>query len=122
MGSEDLFHKRRPKKLKDLKRKKPTHKPRKKILLVCEGLKTEPNYFDGLISHHKLSTADIKIADHRSSDPMSIFNIAKKLYIQSVNEGNQFDEVYCIIDRDSHANFDAALDAIKGYDKGLGFF
>ena len=45
MGSDDLFHKRKAKQTRDLKRKKDKRAPYDKVLIVCEGGKTEPNYF-----------------------------------------------------------------------------
>lgn len=45
MGTDDLFHKRRAKKAKDLRRRKARRDPYDKVLIVCEGSKTEPYYF-----------------------------------------------------------------------------
>ena len=45
MGSEDLFHKRKAKSAEQLERRKAKRSPYEKVLIVCEGEKTEPNYF-----------------------------------------------------------------------------
>ena len=45
MGSEDLFHKRKAKAADSLKRRKAKRSSYDKVLIVCEGEKTEPNYF-----------------------------------------------------------------------------
>ena len=45
MGSEDLFHKRKAKSVKQLARNKSKRAPYDKVLIVCEGTKTEPYYF-----------------------------------------------------------------------------
>ena len=42
MGSDDLFHK--AKKARDLARKAGRRKGKERVLIVCEGAKTEPNY------------------------------------------------------------------------------
>ena len=48
MGSDDLFKKKKARKLRDISRKKRTRDLYKRVLIVCEGQKTEPLYFDSL--------------------------------------------------------------------------
>ena len=43
MGSEDLFYKRKAKISADLERRKAKRARYQKVLIVCEGEKTEPN-------------------------------------------------------------------------------
>ena len=45
MGSEDLFHKRKARESADLQRVSPERGKNKRYLIVCEGTKTEPQYF-----------------------------------------------------------------------------
>ncbi|OPY61749.1 MAG: hypothetical protein A4E57_04133 [Syntrophorhabdaceae bacterium PtaU1.Bin034] len=45
MGTDDLYHKRKAKTARDLARKKATRAPYERVLIVCEGRKTEPYYF-----------------------------------------------------------------------------
>jgi len=52
MGTDNLFHKRRERRTKDIKRRKSVRAPYDKVLIVCEGEKTEPNYFNDLRQHH----------------------------------------------------------------------
>ena len=40
MGSDDLFKKRKARKLRDISRKKRTRELYKRVLIVCEGQKT----------------------------------------------------------------------------------
>ena len=77
------------------------------MLIVCEGEKTEPNYFRGLCSTHRLSSANIRVVQSPGSDPMSIVQAA-----ESEMEKNDYDRVFCVFDRDGHANFDAAVQRI----------
>lgn len=44
MGSDDLFKKRKARKLRDISRKKRTRELYKRVLIVCEGQKTEPSF------------------------------------------------------------------------------
>lgn len=45
MGTDDLFHKRKQRRATSLQRKKALKAPYDRVLIVCEGAKTEPNYF-----------------------------------------------------------------------------
>lgn len=45
MGSDDLFKKRKVRKARDISRRIAKRSENKKILIVCEGQKTEPLYF-----------------------------------------------------------------------------
>lgn len=44
MGSDDLFKKRKVRKARDISRRIAKRSENKKILIVCEGQKTEPLY------------------------------------------------------------------------------
>ena len=69
MGSDNLYHKRKAKKAKDLARRKSKRAPYDKVLIVCEGEKTEPNY--------------VIIVKHRNFDALSA-NILSDLCICEV--------------------------------------
>jgi len=62
MGSDNLFHRRKAKKADALRREAQKREPYDVVLIVCEGDKTEPNYFKELRDAFKLSTANIRIA------------------------------------------------------------
>jgi hypothetical protein len=83
------------------------------VLIVCEGQKTEPNYFNGLRDDYELSTANIEIGGNCGSDPVSIYKYAKKRFREERERGDPFDKVYCVFDKDSHVNFQQAVDAIS---------
>ena len=59
MGSDNLFHRRKAKKTSDLARRRAKRSAYQKILIVCEGEKTEPNYFNELIDYYELNTANV---------------------------------------------------------------
>ena len=98
----------RPRKPADLKRKAPKREPYDRVLIVCEGEKTEPVYFEDLRNHYGLSTANIAVTPANGSDPVSVVRHAKKLQNDELKQGEKFDRVYCVFDRDEHANFDKA--------------
>lgn len=108
----------------DLKRSAPTRKPHDKVLIVCEGEKTEPNYFNGLINFYKLSTAYVTVTGDCGNDPMSVVDKAiSKERDERKSTSGHFDRVYCVVDRDRHPNLDQARSAIdRAKPKGRFYF
>ena len=94
MGTDDL-HKRAKSKIS---RQKPTRQPNKVILIVCEGKKTEKNYFQRLKEYLNLTTT-IYIVPSAHPDPKQIIKYTKQ---QKIRQYNEYDEIYCVFDKDSH--------------------
>ena len=111
-------HKRRSKAPRDLNRSIPTREEYDRILIVCEGAKTEPNYFEGARNFFKLSTANVVVSGESGSAPMSVVAFAKKKYKESKSDGDPYDKVYCVFDKDSHPNYDSAVDEIGSARQG----
>jgi len=110
MGTDDLFHRRKAREAESLRRKAAKRAPHDVVLIVCEGSKTEPYYFNGLRNHLRLSNANIVIADKTAgSDPLSVVNYA----IERHKKDPFYDRVYCVFDRDKHTTYDAALDKAR---------
>lgn len=113
MGTDNLFHKLKAKKVEELQRTKENRDPYDKVLIVCEGEKTEPNYLITLRDYLKLSQANIKIDPKSDSSPTSVVKYAKTLIKD--NSKDPYNHVFCVIDRDRHADFDTAIAQIDGY-------
>lgn len=113
MGSDNLFHKRKPKAGSQLARRKATRKPHLKVLIVCEGKKTEPNYFSELRDYFRLDSTFIKITGDCGSSPISVIKHAQELYKQSRDANDPFDQVYCVIDKDCHESYGQAINNIQ---------
>lgn len=77
------------------------------ILIVCEG-ETECEYFRALLRRFRVNTASVLIAV--GSSPTGVVRCA----LQRYRARGPFDAVYCVFDRDSHADFDAARRQIAG--------
>ncbi len=90
-----------------LQRRGPEREPYDRVLILCEGEKTEPSYFRSLVDQFRLSTANIDVAAS-GSDPRSLVNRAKRLRDDEKRRGDRYDAVYCVFDRDEHAHFDTA--------------
>lgn len=95
-----------------LRRKKPSIMPYDRVLVVCEGSKTEPQYLNELLSHCRLSTANIEVLG-AGVDPVSLVKRALKRARLEIRGGDPFDRVYCVFDRNSHANFHQASDMAR---------
>ena len=98
---------RKPRQRDQLRRKGPKREPYDRVLIVCEGSKTEPSYFRSLVDRYRLSTANVVITGS-GSDPRSLVNTAKSLRDEEKRRGDQYDAVYCVFDRDQHAHFNTA--------------
>jgi hypothetical protein len=112
MGTDNLFHKRKAKSAKGLQRRTARRDPYAKVLIVCEGEKTEPHYFQDLRNHYGLNTANIEVCGECGSDPNSVLQFAKQRYREEKDAGDAFDQVFCVLDKDTHTNYDEALRAI----------
>ncbi len=109
MGSEDLFHKRKARKAEDSIRKKSKRQPYDRVLIVTEGLKTEPLYFEEIRVALELDSANIEIDGNCGSSPISVVNHAYYLYQQELASGDCYNRVYCVFDKDSHSTFTQAI-------------
>lgn len=99
-----------PKNKGKLQRRKPQREPYDRVLIVCEGSKTEPNYLRELVATRQLSSANVQITGEGGSAPKSVVELAIKLF----EEDPDYDTVFCVFDRDGHATFDEALQRIRG--------
>lgn len=113
MGSDDIFHKRKPKAAAETHRRKPIRATYDKVLIVCEGAKTEPLYFRELVDHYEIHSANVKVSGDCGSDPVSVVNHGIRLYQdEKYAESGPFDRVYCVFDRDAHQNYQQAIEII----------
>jgi RloB-like protein len=78
------------------------------VLIVCEGAKSEPNYFNRLRNVYRLSSANVRITPAGGSDPMSIVSFAEDELARA-----GYDRAYCVFDRDGHANYPQAIQKIS---------
>lgn len=110
MGTDDLFHKRKARKAESHRREKAKRAPYERVLIVCEGIKTEPNYFHGLCRELGLHPANVVIEDKKSGfDPRGLVAFS----IQTFRKNKDFENVFCVFDKDKHASYLAALDRIR---------
>jgi hypothetical protein len=113
MGSDNLYHKRKAKASRDLKRREARLSSYDKVLIVCEGQKTEPNYFNEIIYFYKLNTANVEIDGSCGSSPESVLERAVLLAQEEDRKGDPFDRVYCVFDKDTHPCYSETLRKIS---------
>ncbi len=94
------------------RRRPPKYEPRDRILIVCEGEKTEKLYFEdarqSLGIHRGQAVVEVKSGE--GSNPKNIVETAKKLKTKAEQEGNAFSSVYCVFDRDEHAHYQSSIE------------
>lgn len=109
MGSDDLFHKRKARDGAELQRKQRERARNKRVLIVCEGTKTEPHYLRELLDDLHIRPQAVRVAPNNGTSPDSVVAHALALYDEDAVAGDAFDQVYCVFDRDKHTTFDAAV-------------
>lgn len=107
--------KRKGKNVRHLRRRGPRRDSYERILIVCEGAKTEPRYLSDIVDYHELNTANVEVTGDCGSSPLCVFEFAASIYRQSVKDGNRFDRVYCVIDKDAHESYPQALAKIASF-------
>jgi hypothetical protein len=77
-----------------------------RVLMVCEGSETEPNYLEGIRRHERIPTAHWKVLPSTlGTGPEKVVEFAEGLARSRAG----WDEVYCIFDRDEHAHYREAV-------------
>lgn len=120
MGTDDLFKKRREQKSAELERQCRERAKGARFLIVCEGMKTEPYYFEEFCQAHQLRTPRVRIAPgEQGSSPDCVVAYAEKLFEEDAQLGpDRYDQVFCVIDRDKHTTYQAAIQRIENLNAG----
>lgn len=79
-------------------RKINTREEKPSILIVCEGKKTEPNYFKDF----RLSSLKVKCQiDGAGRNTLSLVEYAIELRQKAIKQNNKIDIIWCVFDKDS---------------------
>jgi len=113
MGTDDLFKRKKQSALKSSKRRVELRESYDKVLIVTEGEKTEPLYLSAVCDYFGLNQANIEIDPKSDSSPTSVVKYAKSLI--NKNKIDPYNHVYCVIDRDTHQDFQQALDQVASF-------
>lgn len=85
----------------DFARRSPHRQIRSKVVIACEGKKTEPLYFDAIRSHLRASAKDIVIVDHKGTDPLTIVQSAVD-EVELQRPWLKGDTAWAVFDGDEH--------------------
>ncbi len=93
-----------------LARRKASRDSYDRILIICEGKKTEPQYFKEIRKHYRLHTANISIlpSDYGTS-PQQVVAFARDKCLETKN----WEQVFCVFDRDDHLSYYDAQQTAK---------
>jgi len=115
--------KRQPRSAKLLRRRPPSIKPRECVLIVCEGAKTEPQYFEALRKELRLLTVEVEVeGEDCGSSPISVVDYAISLREERARQAQQslpvvpYDAVWCVMDVEAptpHKSLAAAIDRAR---------
>lgn len=102
----------------DLARKKARRASYDRILVVTEGSKTEPNYFNEIRTANRIHAANVQVVPSAyGTEPIQIVQYAESLFLNGDDSKNiqpkAFEEVYVVFDRDDHHTYHNALSRIE---------
>jgi RloB-like protein len=109
---------------RDLKRRAAQRASYERLLIICEGEKTEPCYLLDIRKEYRLHTANVQVQPSTlGTTPVQVVEYAEKLF----RYGNRhirigsctFDRVIVVFDRDDHATYLSALDKVDALNKAL---
>lgn len=96
-------------------RKSEIREPKPKVLIVCEGKKTEPDYLNEIKNKYRLANVVVIYASTVGSAPVSVVECAKeknKEQSDLYGDNEQFEKVFCVYDTDEHESLDKASQLI----------
>lgn len=115
MGKDDLFGKHKKQNVAQLERLRGERAKGPRFLIVCEGKKTEPYYFQEFCQFYQLRTSRVRIVPGgKGSSPDCVVTYAEELFDEDAKLSTDcYDRVFCVIDRDKHATYLASLGHIQ---------
>lgn len=87
----------------------PKFKAQARVLVLCEDSKSSKTYLEDASKYFR-AAALVKIAHPGRTDPLGVVQAG-------VKQQSAFDSVYCVVDRDTHANWDQAINLASGHSK-----
>jgi hypothetical protein len=106
---------RSPRSARDLRRKRGQRPPYDRVLIVCEGKKTEPQYLEEIRKINRVPPVHVRVVHAGRTQPRQIVDDAEALF----NESREYEHVYAVFDRDDHATYHNALTRAEQLDNTL---
>ncbi|MEV7964787.1 RloB family protein [Sphaerisporangium sp. NPDC088356] len=98
----------------DLRRRLRTKQEKPRILIVTEGINTEPQYFKGLAKELRATGVEVYRlrVEGIGRDPERV--VKKAVAIASeAPAGDEYEHVWCVVDVDDHETLEKAISAAK---------
>ena len=81
-----------------------------RVLIVCEGTKTEKHYFEDLRRVYGLSAVTLEVVSSSSGfNAKNILHDTRKRFERAKERGDKFTHVYCVFDRDDEYGANAGF-------------
>ena len=108
---------RRARDRKSLKRRAPSRVPRERILIVCEGKRTEPNYFQAMRRELNLTSVEVEVVGGLKA-PISVVNAALDRRRAAARSAvvDKYASVWCVMDVEApapHESLPRAVDKAR---------
>lgn len=101
---------------RDLRRRAPRRPPYPRVLVVCEGSKTEVNYFEEIRQESRIPTLHVRVIHSpQGQEPQQIVEGA----IEEFGKTKGFERVYAVFDRDEHLTYANAIAMAEARDGQL---
>ena len=102
---------------RELLRRKAQRQPAERLLIVCEGAKTEPLYLCEIRQQLRLPSANVQVQPAAyGTEPLRIVEYAERLFTEGQRalgiHARSFDRVVVLFDRDEHHTYHAALQRV----------
>lgn len=102
---------------RELLRRKAQRQPAERLLIVCEGSRTEPLYLGEIRQQLRLPSTNVQVQPAAyGTEPLRIVEYAEHLFTEGQRElgihARSFDGVVAVFDRDEHHTYHAALQRI----------
>ena len=112
MGRDDQPKQRQA--ARDLRRRAARRQPAERVLIVCEGAKTEPLYLNEIRQQLRLPSANVQaLPAGDGTEPLRIVEYAEVIFTRGRRElgihARSFDRVAAVFDRDEHRTYHDAL-------------
>lgn len=102
---------------RELLRRKAQRQPAERLLIVCEGAKTEPLYLGEIRRQLRLPSANVQVQPAAyGTEPLRIVAYAERLFTEGQRalgvHARTFDRIVVVFDRDEHHTYHAALQRV----------
>jgi len=98
-----------------LSRKKGKRPPYQRVLIVCEGSKTEPIYFEDIRKQNRVPSAHIRVIPSDGTQPRQVVDFAEETFLKT----REYELVYVVFDRDDHTTYANAINRALALDGKL---